>query len=94
MDESRARVDPSMRRRRSLRALVLGPLYLRQFRHADQRVLGLLEQNHRVHQRAHGFEYRVEHMHAHQPALIVRIVVEVLMPEEMIDTIRSPFFQR
>src|SRR5438132_8249484 len=76
----------------SFRALVLGPLDLRQLRHADQRVLGLLEQHHRVRQRAHSLEYRVEHVYAHQPALILRIVVEVLMPEEMIDHDKVAFF--
>src|SRR5205807_9516837 len=35
--------------------------------------------------RAHRLQDRVEHVHAHEPRLILRIVVEVLVPEEVID---------
>ena len=51
----------------------------------DQRVFRFFEEHHRIHDRPHRFEERVEHVNAHEAALMHRIVVEVLMPEVVID---------
>src|SRR3954466_1143754 len=56
-----------------LRPPIVGPVDLRDLLHAEQRVLGLLEQHQRVSERAHGLEDRVEHVHAHQARLALRI---------------------
>src|SRR5689334_6469414 len=62
----------------SQRAVVGRPFDLRELLHGKQSVLRFLEEHHRVHERAHRLEDRVEHVDAHEAALLRGIVVEVL----------------
>src|SRR5688500_11568201 len=64
---------------------VFGPVDLGNLFHAEQRIFRFLKKDERIGERAHGLEDRIEHVHADEARFALRVVVEVLVPQEMVD---------